>query len=444
MLLSVPTSVHRNIIVLALPMILSNISIPLLGLVDSIVIGHLEQAWYLGGVALGSTVVMFIVSMCNFLRMSTTGLTAQALGKQDGFTILMTLAHALLIAFCVSVLLLLGKNYIVDLAFMLTEASDNVQQSAKAYLSIRMWGIPAALCNFAILGWLIGLQNMKAPMLLLIIANVFNIFLDILFVVYFEWGVEGAAAASVIAEYAALLFGLLLVLKQLGKFSLPSRAEIIQRLFESSKLLGLLSLNRDIFIRSLCLQLTFAFMTFKGASLGDEYIAANAVLLNFLMFISFALDGIAYAVEAMVGKAIGAKDRVGYRQSVIASLLWAGVFAVLFSAVFGLFGQDLVAMITDIDSVNAIAAQYLPWLVLLPFTAVWCFVFDGVFIGATRAKDMRNSMLFCVVCIFLPTYVISSELGNHALWLAMNTFMLARGLSLAWLLLPSLQETSAQ
>jgi len=444
MWLSIPTSVHRNIIALALPMILSNISIPLLGLVDSIVIGHLEQAWYLGGVALGSTVVMFIVSMCNFLRMSTTGLTAQALGKQDSFTILMTLAHALLIAFCLSVLLLLGKNYIVELAFMLTEASDNVQQNAQAYLSIRLWGIPAALFNFAILGWLIGLQNMKAPMLLLIIANVFNIFLDILFVVYLEWGVEGAAAASVIAEYAALLFGLLLVFKQLGKFSLPNRTEIIQRLFETSKLLGLLSLNRDIFIRSLCLQLTFAFMTFKGASLGDEYIAANAVLLNFLMFISFALDGIAYAVEAMVGKAIGAKDRVGYRQSVIASLIWAGVFAVLFSAVFGLFGKALVAMITDIDSVNTIAAQYLPWLVLLPFTAVWCFVFDGVFIGATRAKDMRNSMLFCVVCIFLPTYVISSGLGNHALWLAMNTFMLARGLSLAWLLIPSLQETSVQ
>jgi len=444
MWLSIPTSVHRNIIALALPMILSNISIPLLGLVDSIVIGHLEQAWYLGGVALGSTVVMFIVSMCNFLRMSTTGLTAQALGKQDSLAILMTLVHALLIAFCLSALLLLGKNYIVELAFMLTEASDNVQQNAQAYLSIRMWGIPAALFNFAILGWLIGLQNMKAPMLLLIIANVFNIFLDILFVVYFQWGVEGAAAASVIAEYAALLFGLLLVLKQLGKFSLPNRTEIIQHLFESSKLLGLLSLNRDIFIRSLCLQLTFAFMIFKGASLGDEYIAANAVLLNFLMFISFALDGIAYAVEAMVGKAIGAKDRAGYRQSVIASLIWAGVFAVLFSALFGLFGKELVAMITDIDSVNVIAAQYLSWLVLLPFTAVWCFVFDGVFIGATRAKDMRNSMLFCVVCIFLPTYVISSGLGNHALWLAMNTFMLARGLSLAWLLLPSLQETSVQ
>ena len=199
----------------------------------------------------------------------------------------------MLIAFCLSVLLLLGKNYIVDLAFMLTEASDNVQQNAQAYLSIRLWGIPAALFNFAILGWLIGLQNMKAPMLLLIIANVFNIFLDILFVVYLELGVEGAAAASVIAEYAALLLGLLLVLKQLNQFSLSSRAEIIQCLFETSKLLGLLSLNRDLFIRSLCLQLTFAFMTFKGASLGDEYIAANAVLLNFLMFISFVLDGIA-------------------------------------------------------------------------------------------------------------------------------------------------------
>jgi MATE family multidrug resistance protein len=338
------------------------------------------------------------------------------------------------------VLLLLGKNYIVDLAFMLTEASANVQQNAQAYLSIRMWGIPAALFNFAILGWLIGLQNMKAPMLLLIIANVFNIFLDILFVVYLQWGVQGAAAASVIAEYAALLFGLFLVLKQLGKLALPNRTKIMQRLFESSKLLGLLSLNRDIFIRSLCLQLTFAFMTFKGASLGDEYIAANAVLLNFLMFISFALDGIAYAVEAMVGKAIGAKDRLSYRQSITASLIWAGVFAVLFSAIFALFGKELVTMITDIDSVNVIAAQYLPWLVLLPFTAVWCFVFDGVFIGATRAKDMRNSMLFCVICIFLPTYVISSGLGNHALWLAMNTFMLARGLSLAWLLSPSLQE----
>jgi MATE family multidrug resistance protein len=436
MWLSIPTSVHRNIIALALPMVLSNISIPLLGLVDSIVIGHLEEAWYLGGVALGSTVVMFIVSMCNFLRMSTTGLTAQAFGKQDSSAILMTLVYALLIGFCLSVLLLLGKNYIVEFALMLTEASDNVQQNAQVYLSIRMWGIPVALFNFAILGWLIGLQNMKAPMLLLIIANVFNIFLDILFVVYLEWGVEGAAAASVIAEYVALLCGLLLVLKQLDKFSLPSKAEIMQHLFETNKLLGLLSLNRDIFIRSLCLQLTFAFMTFKGASLGDEYIAANAVLLNFLMFISFALDGIAYAVEAMVGKAVGAKNKIAYRYAVFASLIWAAVFSLVFSAVFFVFGEAMVRMITDIESVNSIAVEYLPWLVLLPFTAVWCFVFDGVFIGATRAKDMRNSMLFCVICIFLPTYIISSGLGNHALWLAMNTFMLARGLSLAWLLSP--------
>lgn len=444
MWLTIPASVHRNIIALALPMILSNISIPLLGLVDSIVIGHLEEAWYLGGVALGSTVVMFIVSMCNFLRMSTTGLTAQAFGKQDSSAILITLAHALIIALVLSVLLLLGKHYIVELAFMLTEASDNVQQSAQAYLSIRMWGIPAALFNFAILGWLIGLQNMKAPMLLLIIANVFNICLDILFVVYLEWGVEGAAAASVIAEYAALIFGLLLVLKQWHKFSLPSKTELVQRLFVDNKLLNLLSLNRDIFIRSLCLQLTFAFMTFKGASLGDAYIAANAVLLNFLMFISFALDGIAYAVEAMVGKAIGAKNKIAYRQSVIASLIWAGMFSLVFSIVFFIFGEQMVRMITDIASINAIAVEYLPWLVLLPFTAVWCFVFDGVFIGATRAKDMRNSMLFCVICIFLPTYVISSGLGNHALWLAMNAFMLARGLSLAWLLLPSLRDSKAQ
>lgn len=443
MWLSIPTSVHRNILALALPMILSNISIPLLGLVDSIVIGHLDDAWYLGGVALGSAVVMFIVSMCNFLRMSTTGVTAQALGKQDSGVILMTLVHALLIALALSLLLLFGKNYIVELALVLTDASDNVQLNAQAYLSIRMWGIPAALFNFAILGWLIGLQNMKAPMLLLIIANVLNIILDILFVVYFELGVEGAAAASIIAEYAALLFGLLLVLKQLNKLSLPSRTGIIQCLFESSKLLDLLSLNRDIFIRSLCLQLTFAFMTFKGASLGDEYIAANAVLLNFLMFISFALDGVAYAVEAMVGKAIGAKNRLGYRQSIFAALIWAGVSSLMFSVVFFMFGEEMVRMITDIDTVNTIAVEYLPWLMLLPFTAVWCFVFDGVFIGATRAKDMRNSMLFCVIFIFLPTYIISSGLGNHALWLAMNTFMLARGLSLAWLLWPSLQGTSA-
>jgi len=443
MWLSIPASVHRKIIALALPMILSNISIPLLGLVDSIVIGHLEQAWYLGGVALGSTVVMFIVSMCNFLRMSTTGLTAQAFGKKDSLAILMTLAHALLIAFGLSVVLLLAKEYIVELAFMLTNASDNVQLNAQAYLSIRMWGIPAALFNFAILGWLIGLQNMKAPMLLLIIANVFNICLDVLFVVYFEWGVEGAAAASVIAEYAALLFGLLLVFKQFNQFELPKKSDIRRHLFESSKLFGLLSLNRDIFIRSLCLQLTFAFMTFKGASLGDEYIAANAVLLNFLMFISFALDGVAYAVEAMVGKAIGAKNTIVYRQSVIASLIWAGLFSVVFSTGFFIFGEKMVLMITDIDTVNTIAVEYLPWLVLLPFTAVWCFVFDGVFIGATRAKDMRNSMLFCVICVFLPTYFISSGLGNHALWLAMNTFMLARGLSLAWLLFPSLKGKSA-
>ncbi|ENM5751170.1 MATE family efflux transporter DinF [Vibrio mimicus] len=420
-------SVHRQVLALALPMVLSNITVPLLGLVDAAVIGHLEHAWYLGGVALGSTMISVTFWLLGFLRMSTTGLTAQAHGAQNPQQLGRILLQGSVIALGLAALFLLFHRPVAGLIFHFSDASSEVKTYAEAYFYIRAWSAPAALLNFVLLGWLLGTQNARAPMWMVIITNLTNIALDLLLVLGLGLKVEGAAIASVIADYAGLLFGLVCVVRYWRQHQLPAPFSFISSL--TKELSRLVALNRDIFLRSLCLQAVFSFMTFQGAALGDETVAANAVLMSFLMMISYGMDGFAYAMEAMVGKAIGAKDDRQLRTSMIGSTFWATMICLLLSLIFLGFGSDLIRMITNIPSVQATAEIYLPWLVAMPLVAVWCFLLDGIFIGATKGKEMRNSMAISAVAFFMA-YWLSASYGNHALWLAMLSFMALRGVTL--------------
>ncbi|MDC5808849.1 MATE family efflux transporter DinF [Vibrio europaeus] len=424
-------TVHKQVLLLAIPMVLSNITVPLLGLVDAAVIGHLDHAWYLGGVALGSTMISVTFWLLGFLRMSTTGLAAQSYGAESKHQLGLVFTQGMTMALGFAAVFLLFHQSIAQWVFSFSDASEQVKHYGAQYFAIRAWSAPAALANFVLLGWLLGTQNAKAPMWMVIIANVTNIVLDILFVIGLGWKVEGAALASVIADYTGMSFGLICVWRKWISDSLPPVLNLIKD--TTNGLSRFVKLNRDIFLRSLCLQATFTFMTFQGASFGDEIVAANAVLMSFLMMISYGMDGFAYAMEAMVGKAIGAKDREQLNQSLIGTFFWSLVICGLLTLAFGLLGSNLIGLITDISAVHALAMEYLPWLIAMPLVSMWCFLFDGIFVGATKGKEMRNSM-FLSTCAFFAIFYLSMDLGNHALWLAMLSFMAMRGLTLAIIL----------
>lgn len=424
---------HRAVFALALPMVFSNVTTPLLGLVDTWVIGHLGQAWFLGGVSVGATLINLLFWLLGFLRMSTTGLTAQAQGAASAEGQLDTLARALGLAVGLGLALLLLVLPFLPAIIGLSGGSPEVQVYAGDYVSVRIWSAPAALCNLVIMGWLLGMQDARSPMLLLILSNLVNMVLDAWFVLGLGWQVRGVAAASLLADYSALGVGLWLVSRRLRHLSAEVWQGAWSRWWQWPAVRRLLGLNRDIFIRSLCLQLCFAFMTLQGARLGDVAVAANAVLLNFLMLISYGLDGFAYAVEAMVGRAIGRRNRQGLREAIVLNLGWALLIAIAFALGFALGGRQLIAHITDLPAVIAEANRQLPWLIVMPLLAVWCFLLDGVFIGATRAREMRNSMLVAVFAGFFPVWWLCQGWGVAALWAAMAALMTGRGLTLGWL-----------
>lgn len=425
-------TMHRQVLWLAIPMVLSNITIPLLGLVDAAVIGHLEHAWYLGGVALGSTVISVTFWLLGFLRMSTTGLTAQAFGADNRAGLARVWLQGMLMALGFAAVFLLLHRFIADGVFGFSSASAEVKLYAQQYFVIRAWSAPASLVNFVLLGWLLGTQNSRAPMWMVIITNVVNIVLDLLFVLGLGWKVQGVALASVIADYSGMGFGLWCVWRYWLQHQLPSPLALLRE--STQGLSRFVRLNRDIFLRSLCLQAAFSFMTFQGAAFGDQTVAANAVLMSFLMMISYGMDGFAYAMEAMVGKAIGAKSETQLKAAMIGSAFWSVIICLLLTLVFGWYGSALIRLITDISAVQQTAQVYLPWLVAMPLTSMWCFLLDGIFIGATKGREMRNSM-FVAACTFFVVFYGFAFWGNHALWLAMLSFMAMRGLSLGIVLL---------
>lgn len=410
-------------------MILSNVSFALLGLVDTGVVGHLEHPYYIGAIAIATVIFDFLYFGLGFLRMGTTGLVAQIFGRGDADRMRSSLAQALILAELIAAVLLVLQDPIVDLALHLLQGSPEVHYHARRYFKIAIWGAPALLALLAIFGWFIGMQNARAPLLIAVVFNLVNIALDFVFVIGFGMDVTGVAWAAVIAEWSGLALSLYLVRRELAAHAGYWRRALI---LDLEAVRRMLALNGNIMIRSLCLIFAFAFFTSQGAAQGDVILAANAVLQKFQMLTALALDGFANAAEALVGRAIGARDRGVFRRSVLVAGLWSAGIAVLFSLGYWLGGGPLIGQITDIAGVRDAAAVYLIWMIISPLVSVWCFFLDGIFIGATRGVEMRNAMLASLLAVFLPAWYAFTPLGNHGLWLALMLFMAARGLTLGW------------
>ena len=413
---------------LAAPVILSNISVPLLGAVDTAVMGHLPDPAFLGGVALGALVFDYIYWGFGFLRMGTTGLVAQAHGAGDADEVRAVLARGALLVAGLALLVLALQGPLIRLAFDLLDASPRVDALARSYVRIRIWGAPAALLTYVVLGWLFGLQRMMAALTLTVVANGLNIILDLVFVLGLGWGIEGVALATLIAEWTSAALGLWLIARHLARLGGGWRRH---RILDRARIAALLRVNRDIFVRTLLLISAFAWFTAQSARMGDVTLAANAVLLNFQTFMAYALDGFANAAEALVGEALGRGARARLRRAVVVSSRWALAFALGFTMVYLVLGEVLIAALTNIVEVRDMAALYLPWVVASPLISVWSFQLDGIFIGATRGSEMRNGMILSFALYIAVSWVTIPRWGNHGLWLALILFLAARGVTLA-------------
>jgi MATE family multidrug resistance protein len=414
---------------LAVPIILSNLSTPLLGAVDTAVMGHQPDAAYVGAVAVGAMVFSFLYWGFGFLRMGTTGFAAQAFGAGDRDELRATLGRPLLLAVLLGALLLAVQAPIGWAAFWLVEASPQVEDFAREYYAIRIWSAPFALTNYAVLGWLLGTQRARTALVLQVVLNGTNAVLDLVFVYGLGWTIAGVAAASLIAEIVAAGLGLsicaILVRREGGRWDWG-------RITDRERLVKLFRVNRDIFLRTLSLIFAFAYFTARGAEMGETRLAANAILMQLQQFLSFGLDGFAHAAEILAGNAIGAKDRPGFRRACRAATVSALALAGGAALVFALAGPGLVGLFTDIEEVRATAGQYLPWMVLSPFVSVWPFMLDGIFIGATRTTAMRNAMLVSLAVYLAACWTLIPLFDNHGLWASLLIFMSARGLTLGW------------
>ena len=408
-------------------MILSNISVPLLGMVDTGVTGHLENAAYLGAVAVGSTIFGFLYTGVNFLRMGTTGIAAQQYGANDFDGLRVALGQALIVALAIAGLLLLLQVPIGAAAISLIGPDPAVAGFADQYFSIRIWSAPATLANFALLGWFLGLQNARVPLIIVLAINVTNIVLDLVLVVVVGMKVDGVAIASVIAEFTGLAVGLAFVVRELNRHSGHWIISKLTRLREYTAFFGI---NAHLFVRTMALVFTLTFITAQGARQGGLILAANAILMNFQNLLAFALDGFAHAAEALVGKAVGEKDRAALQRCVVLALRWSLIVAAGFSAFFWLAGPLLIAVLTDLPDIRTTTLRYLPWLIVSPLIAVWSYLYDGVFVGATLAREMRNIMLISAFVIFIPAWYALQFLGNDGLWLSFMLFLASRGIGM--------------
>jgi MATE family multidrug resistance protein len=400
----------------------ANLTTPLIGIVSTIAIGRLGDATLLGGVAIASVIFDCLFWLFGFLRMSTLAFTAQALGAGEAQELRATLVRGFVVAALVGACLILLQ---IPLAKILLDAmggSEGVTRAAKTYFSIRIWSAPLALANYVVLGWLIGQARARLALGVQIAINTINIAATVLLVLTLNAGIAGAAMAAVVAEAAGLALGILIARRLTDGLPAVPRAALLDR----EKLLHMLAVNRDIMIRTASLIAVFLFFTSQGARAGDVTLAANGVLNNFLLISAFFLDGLANAAEQLCGRAYGARDRAAFSGAVRLVILWGFGFALAVSAVFALLGPSLIDAMTASADVRHSARDYLPFVVLSPLLAVFAFAYDGVYIGATWARDMRNLMMLSLL-IFLTAWLALRSFGNAGLWAALLVHYAARG-----------------
>ncbi|MEJ8572548.1 MATE family efflux transporter [Microbaculum marinum] len=418
---------QRGVLAIAIPMTIAYLSTPLLGIVDTAVIGQLGRADLLGGIAVGAVVFDILFATFNFLRSGTTGLTAQAVGAEDQTAQTATLYRSALIGLIAGALIIALQVPLLAVSLGFMGASEPVNAAVSEYFAIRALGAPVSLLNYAILGWFLGLGRAGTGLGLQLLLNGLNMALNVTFVLWLGWGVAGVAWGTVIGETVTAIVGVLLAWRTLGANAFIPLAALTERL----GLIRTFSVNRDIMIRSFSLLLVFALFTSAGARQTDVVLAANAILMNLFIFGSYFLDGFATAAEQLAGRAVGARYRPAFSRAVALTLAWGYALAAALSVVLLVAGPAIIDLLTTSPEVRSAARHFLVWAALTPLFGVAAFEFDGVFIGATWSDDMRNMMLVSLAVYLLVWLVATPLLGNHGLWLALAVFLLVRGLTLA-------------
>ncbi len=421
-----PENINKQLVNLAIPNIISNFSIPLLGAVDTALMGRLESEFYLGAVGIGGIIFSFIYWGFGFLRMATTGLTAQAFGENN----IPECGRLLLRATCIGItssLLLFGFQWqLADISFHLIDTSPEVENLARTYFYIRISAAPATLCLHAFHGVFLGLQNAHYPMLLTIVVNLVNIVLNLIFVQTLGMKVEGVALATVIAQYIGLLLAILLFFRRYRSILTTWN---LRDVLVFSKLKRFLSISSDIFIRTCCLTFSHAVFTAKSAALSDTFLAINTILLQYINLMSYAIDGFAFAAESLVGKYKGAQDMRNLKRTTRQVFLWAFVFGGVIMLIFVVVGERLLYLFTNQMPLIAGAKPYLIWITVAPIINVAAYIWDGIYLGATASKALRNSV-FISTALFLGSIYLLIPFKNHGLWGALTLLLVARGISL--------------
>ncbi|WP_417670611.1 MATE family efflux transporter [Roseibium sp.] len=418
---------HRGVLAIAVPMTLAYLSTPLLGVVDTAVIGRLGDAALVGGIAIGGVIFDLVFTTFNFLRSGTTALTAQALGAGDHSEIRATFLRAMVIALGAGLCVVLLQAPFLEIGLSLLGGSAEVQSATRRYFEIRIISAPLLLANYAILGWFLGLGRATTGLALQLLLNGLNIGLSILFVIGLEWSIEGVALATVLSELVAAVFGVVLVLRATRGTPWPARKVVLDRRL----LLRMMAVNRDIMIRSFSLLFAFAFFTARSADQGDVMLATNAILEKFFIVGGYFLDGLATAAEQLAGRAIGARYRPAFDRTVRLTAIWSFFLAGLLALFYLVLGPYLFDLMTISPEVREMGRIYLPWAAVTPLFGVLAFLMDGIFIGATWSRDMRNMMLLSLAAFIAAYYALFPLLGNHGLWLSLEIFLGLRGITLA-------------
>ncbi len=422
---SVPVT-HRRVLKIALPIVLSNATVPILGAVDTGVVGQMGLAAPIGAVGVGAVILTGVYWIFGFLRMGTTGLTSQAQGAGQTGEVAALLTRALMIATAAGLAIIALQAAIFWVAFQLSPASPEVETLARDYMQIRVFSAPAAIALYGVTGWLIAQERTRAVLVIQLWMNGLNILLDLWFVLGLGWGVQGVATATFLAEWSGLALGLFLCR---AAFQVPAWRDW-PRVFDRERLVHMMSVNTDILLRSLMLQAIFISFLLLGADFGDATLAANQVLLQFLYITAYALDGFAFGAEALVGQALGARNRAALRRGALLSSLWGTGVSLGLAVVFALAGGLIIDLMTTADGVRGVARDYLPYMVFAPLAGAASWMLDGIFIGATRSRDMRNMMAVSFVIYLVALAVLLPWLGNHGLWLALLISFVARGVTL--------------
>ncbi len=419
---------NKRIFKLAIPNIISNLTVPFVGVVDVALMGHQNNSAYLGAIALGASIFTFIYAGLGFIRMGTSGFTAQSYGERNIEKSFLILARAFFVALLCAAFLMLIQDAIAWLAFHFIDSSEEVKIFAMQYFKTRIWAAPASLSLFAVMGWYIGMQDAKTPMILSIVVNVTNIALSAFFVLNRGMAVKGVALGTVLGQYLGLILALILLSRQSKRIKKYWRRKMI---FIWSEIGRFMSVNKDILIRSLLLTGSFYYFNAASANLGDDVLAVNSILIQFLWIFSYFIDGFAFAAEALTGKYIGLGSYKDVKRLVKLLFAWGGGLSVLVSFIYWAFNQNIISLLTKQQAVISMAYDFRLWIVLLPVFSFSAFVWDGIYIGATKGKAMRNSMIVSSLLVFLPVVLIFRHLwGNHGMWIALLVFMFSRGLSL--------------